>query len=84
MADVLLRDSDTMNMRHSLELRVPFTSHSFVDWLWKQPASYKEDIGNPKSVLADAVQDILPSGYEFTQKARVHASVPNLDEVRSA
>ena len=62
MADVLLRDSDVMSMRHSLELRVPFIDRPFIEWLWQQPSRFKEDRGHPKSVLVEATADILPPG----------------------
>ncbi len=62
MADVLLRDSDVMSMRHSLELRVPFVDRPLVEWLWRQPAAFKATPGRPKSVLAEAVADLLPPG----------------------
>jgi asparagine synthase (glutamine-hydrolysing) len=62
MADVLLRDSDMMSMRHSLELRVPFIDRPLIEWLWQQPARFKDDRVQPKSVLAAAVQDLLPPG----------------------
>jgi asparagine synthase (glutamine-hydrolysing) len=61
MADVLLRDSDTMSMRHALELRVPFVDRPLLEWLWGQPARFKEDRGRPKSGLARAVADALPA-----------------------
>jgi asparagine synthase (glutamine-hydrolysing) len=60
MADVLLRDSDVMSMRHSLELRVPFVDRPFIEWLWAQPAEFKFDRRRPKAVLAEATQDVLP------------------------
>jgi len=60
MTDVLLRDSDVMSMRHSLELRVPFIDRPFIEWLWQQPARFKQDYRHPKSVLAEAASDILP------------------------
>ncbi|HEY5078927.1 MAG TPA: asparagine synthase-related protein, partial [Opitutaceae bacterium] len=62
MADVLLRDSDVMSMRHSLELRVPFIDRPLVEWLWRQPTRFKDDPRHPKSALAEAVADILPPG----------------------
>lgn len=62
MADVLLRDSDVMSMRHSLELRVPFVDRTFVEWLWAQPAQFRFTPSQPKSALADAVADLLPPG----------------------
>lgn len=60
MADVLLRDSDVMSMRHSLELRVPLVDRPLVEWLWRQPAAFKWDRRHPKSALVDALADILP------------------------
>lgn len=60
MADVLLRDSDVMSMRHSLELRVPFVDRPLVEWLWRQPAAFKFDPRAPKSTLSRALRDILP------------------------
>jgi asparagine synthase (glutamine-hydrolysing) len=62
MADVLLRDSDVMSMRHSLELRVPFIDIPFVEWLWRQPSRFRHDRSHPKSVLAEATADLLPPG----------------------
>ena len=68
MADVLLRDSDVMSMRHSLELRVPFIDQPFVAWLWSQPAHFREDRKHPKSVLAEAAADVLPPGLQRRKK----------------
>ncbi len=61
MADVLLRDSDVMSMRHSLELRVPFVDRPLVEWLWAQPAAFKDSPASPKQALADATKDLLPA-----------------------
>ncbi len=60
MADVLLRDSDVMSMRHSLELRVPFVDRPLFEWLWRQPASFKDGQDRPKTALAEAAADVLP------------------------
>jgi asparagine synthase (glutamine-hydrolysing) len=68
MADVLLRDSDVMSMRHSLELRVPFIDRPLIEWLWRQPAHFKGDHRHPKSVLAEATSDILPPGLMNRRK----------------
>jgi len=62
MADVLLRDSDVMSMRHSLELRVPLVDRPLIEWLWRQPARFKYTPERPKGALADAVRDLLPPG----------------------
>jgi len=68
MADVLLRDSDVMSMRHSIELRVPFVDRPLLEWLWRQPAALKGAGRNPKSVLAEATSDILPPGLTNRKK----------------
>jgi asparagine synthase (glutamine-hydrolysing) len=68
MADVLLRDSDVMSMRHSLELRVPFVDRPLVEWIWRQPSRFRDDRRNPKSALADAVADVLPPGLASRRK----------------
>jgi asparagine synthase (glutamine-hydrolysing) len=68
MADVLLRDSDVMSMRHSLELRVPFVDRPFVEWLWRQPTAFKSDPYHPKSALAAAAADVLPPGIDQRKK----------------
>jgi asparagine synthase (glutamine-hydrolysing) len=61
MADVLLRDSDVMSMHHSLELRVPFVDRPLLEWLWRQPAHFKDDrSAAPKAILAEAARDVLP------------------------
>ena len=68
MADVLLRDSDVMSMRHSLELRVPFVDRPLIEWLWHQPAKFKNDRHYPKSPLSDATHEILPPGLATRRK----------------
>lgn len=60
MADVLLRDSDLMSMRHSLELRVPFVDRRFIEWLWQQPTRFKQDSRHPKSALIRALAGVIP------------------------
>jgi len=68
MADVLLRDSDVMSMRHSLELRVPFIDRPLIEWLWRQPSEFKSTPGDPKSALASALGDLLPPGLAGRRK----------------
>lgn len=68
MADVLLRDSDVMSMRHSLELRVPFVDRPLVEWLWRQPAAFKSSPAQPKAALYAAVADLLPPGLAGRRK----------------
>jgi asparagine synthase (glutamine-hydrolysing) len=74
MADVLLRDSDVMSMRHSLELRVPFVDRPLIEWLWRQPAVYKWDRHHAKSALSSALADLLPS--ELTHRPKWGFTLP--------
>ncbi|QYM80504.1 asparagine synthase (glutamine-hydrolyzing) [Horticoccus luteus] len=68
MGNLLLRDSDVMSMRHSLELRVPFVDRPLIEWLWQQPTRFKFTPGRPKSALADALADVLPPGMAARRK----------------
>jgi glycosyltransferase involved in cell wall biosynthesis len=74
MADVLLRDSDVMSMRHSLELRVPFVDVPLVEWLWAQPSRFKHDLRRPKSALADVLGGILPQ--EILHRKKMGFTLP--------
>lgn len=74
MADVLLRDSDVMSMRHSLELRVPLVDRPLLEWLWRQPAHLRHDPRQPKSALAGALRDLLPP--EVTERPKRGFSMP--------
>lgn len=58
MASTLLRDSDTMSMAHSLELRVPFLDHQFVENCLRMSVAS----GGDKRVLIDLAGDLLPAG----------------------
>jgi asparagine synthase (glutamine-hydrolysing) len=68
MADVLLRDSDVMSMRHAIELRVPLVDRPLIEWLWTQDSSDKSTPRHPKDALAAAVSDILPPGMRHRKK----------------
>jgi len=60
MSDILLRDSDTFSMAHSLELRVPLIDSRLVEWVWTQPSALKYDVRVTKWGLAEATRDLLP------------------------
>ena len=61
MVDTLLRDTDSMSMAHSLEVRVPFLDHALVEFVARLPGSIKQTAGVPKSLLVDALADLLPA-----------------------
>jgi asparagine synthase (glutamine-hydrolysing) len=61
MVDTLLRDTDSMSMAHSLEVRVPFLDHALVEFVTRLPGSIKNTAGVTKSLLVDAMADLLPA-----------------------
>jgi asparagine synthase (glutamine-hydrolysing) len=60
LASTLLRDTDAMSMRHSLEVRVPFLHSPLVEYMLSLPESAKRDGSRPKSLLVAALGDLLP------------------------
>jgi len=60
LASMLLRDTDTMSMRHSLEVRVPFLDHPLVELTLGLPAAAKNKNGVRKALLIEALGDLLP------------------------
>jgi len=60
LVNMLLRDTDTMSMRHSLEVRVPFLDHPLVEWTLGLPAAAKNKNGVRKALLIEALGDLLP------------------------
>ncbi len=60
MANTLLRDTDQMGMAHGLEVRVPFVDPEIVRFVFGLPGNWKWKPGRPKSLLLDALADMLP------------------------
>jgi asparagine synthase (glutamine-hydrolysing) len=60
MLNTLLRDTDSMSMGNSLEVRVPFLDAALVDGVLALPESAKRVPGAPKSLLIAALGDLLP------------------------
>lgn len=56
----LLMKQDQMSMANSIESRVPFLDHEFVEFSWRVPDSMKLRNGTAKYVLKRAVEDLLP------------------------
>jgi asparagine synthase (glutamine-hydrolysing) len=57
----LLMKQDRMSMANSLESRVPFLDHTFVEFASRVPDSLKLKNGTGKYILKRAVEDLLPS-----------------------
>ena len=60
LASTLLRDTDSMSMAHSLEVRVPFLDHALVEFVTQLPQEIKLRKGTPKALLVAALEDLLP------------------------
>jgi asparagine synthase (glutamine-hydrolysing) len=60
MHNQLLRDTDFMSMKHSVEVRVPFLDHKLVEYVSSLPISLKLGGNKPKSLLIEAVEGLLP------------------------
>lgn len=60
LVNTLLRDTDAMSMRHSLEVRVPFLDSPLVEYVLSLPESAKRVSSRPKALLVAALADVLP------------------------
>jgi asparagine synthase (glutamine-hydrolysing) len=60
LVNTLLRDTDTMSMRNSLEVRVPFLDTPLVEYVLRLPESVKRGAGGQKALLVEALGDLLP------------------------
>jgi asparagine synthase (glutamine-hydrolysing) len=57
----LLDRKDLMSMAVGLEVRVPFCDHRLVDYVFNVPWQMMQFDGREKSLLAAAVEDLLPT-----------------------
>ena len=60
MTNTLLRDTDSMSMAHSLEVRVPFVDHVLAELLFSLPGSAKVQGATPKHLLVGSLRKSLP------------------------
>lgn len=68
LVNTLLRDTDALSMRHSLEVRVPFLDSALVEFVLSLPESAKRDRQQPKALLIRALGDLLPSEFSALPK----------------
>ena len=99
LVNMLLRDTDAMSMRHSLEVRVPFLDHPLVELTLGLPATVKNRNGVRKALLIEALGDLLPKEIASQTKrtftlpwehwlrgplrARVESGLTNCDQILS-
>jgi len=71
MANTLLRDTDSMSMARSLEVRVPFVDVDVVQFAFSVAGKLKLNGEAPhvsKPLLAEAMKDLLPRGFAKRRK----------------
>ncbi len=59
LASTLLRDTDSMSMAHSLEVRVPLIDHTLVEFMMRLPGHIKMNNAMPKHLLVKALNGAL-------------------------
>jgi asparagine synthase (glutamine-hydrolysing) len=64
----ILTKVDRASMAHSLEVRVPFLDHKYVEWTAGLPTSTKLKGGIGKWVLKEALRPLLPEEILFRKK----------------
>ena len=65
----LLDRKDRMTMATGLELRVPFTDHRLVEYLWNIPWEYKYCQNREKGLFRKALEGILPEAVLRRKKS---------------
>jgi asparagine synthase (glutamine-hydrolysing) len=60
LVNTLLRDTDSVSMAHSLEVRVPLLDHVLVETVAQLPESAKRRRGQNKALLVESLRSILP------------------------
>jgi asparagine synthase (glutamine-hydrolysing) len=63
LPDDILALSDRISMAHSLEVRVPFVDHEFVEQVYPLPDRAKVGMGRAKQLLRNAVRSRLPAEH---------------------
>ena len=74
LQDDLLVKADRMTMANSLELRVPFLDHEFVEYAASIPSSLKLKGMATKHILKHALRDRLPS--EILTRKKIGFDIP--------
>jgi len=64
----ILTKVDRASMAHSLEVRVPFLDHNYVEWTAGLPTATKLKGGVGKHVLKEALRPVLPKDVLFRKK----------------
>jgi asparagine synthase (glutamine-hydrolysing) len=74
MVNTLLRDTDSVSMTHSLEVRVPLLDHVLVEFAARLPAEAKQRRGVNKALLVESLRKLLPE--EITRQPKRTFTLP--------
>lgn len=74
MHDVLLRDTDQMSMKSSLEVRCPFLDSELAKYVWSLPDELKKATTINKPLLVNAMRDFIPD--ELVSRPKQGFSMP--------
>ncbi len=80
MASTLLRDTDSVSMAQSLEVRVPLLDTPLVEFVSSLPDAARHREGTQKALLVEALGDILPP--EIMSKPKRTFTLPWEDWLR--
>ncbi|MGH9676224.1 MAG: asparagine synthase-related protein, partial [Candidatus Acidiferrum sp.] len=69
MASTLLRDTDSVSMARSLEVRVPLLDTPLVEFVGALPHAARQSAGAQKALLVEALGELLPREI-LTQRKR--------------
>ncbi|KQL57926.1 MULTISPECIES: asparagine synthase (glutamine-hydrolyzing) [Bacillaceae] len=65
----LLDRKDRMSMGASLEVRVPFSDHRLIEYVWNIPWEMKIHGGREKGILRKALEGLLPDDVLYRKKS---------------
>lgn len=65
----LLERKDRMSMAHGLEVRVPFSDHRIIEYVYNVPWSIKFENNVEKALLRNAMKDYLPDKILYRKKS---------------
>ena len=74
MASTLLRDTDSVSMNRSLEVRVPLLDRPLVEFVTTLPEAARRTPGVQKALLVEALGDLLPP--EVTRQPKRTFTLP--------
>ncbi|MEX2531243.1 MAG: asparagine synthase (glutamine-hydrolyzing) [Gemmatimonadota bacterium] len=80
LPDDILVKVDRMSMAVSLEARVPFLDHEFVEYAMSIPAEWKLDGTESKRILRSAFRDLLPP--QILERGKEGFSMPMKNWIR--